>query len=177
MFVYKEYTYKQLPDVFRHSVETVGTIMLLVSCASALGKLLTIESIPQELASALASISDSPIIILLIINIFLLFVGMFMETYAAIILLTPVLLPTVTALGVDPLHFGLIMTVNLTIGLCTPPVGVNLFIASRIGDAPIEKMVKWLLPCLAVMFVVLMLLTYVEDLTLFLPRIILGYGV
>ena len=100
-----------------------------------------------------------------------------METYAAIILLTPVLLPTVTALGVDPLHFGLIMTVNLTIGLCTPPVGVNLFIASRIGDAPIEKMVKWLLPCLAVMFVVLMLLTYVEDLTLFLPRIILGYGV
>ena len=80
LFVYKEYTVKDLPNIFRHSVETVGTIMLLVSCASALGKLLTIESIPQQLASALSSISDSPVIILLIINIFLLFVGMFMET-------------------------------------------------------------------------------------------------
>ena len=176
LFVYREYKVGMLPDIFRHSVETVGTIMLLVSCASALGKLLTIEGVPQKLATALASVSDSPAVVLLIINIFLLFVGMFMETYAAIILLTPVLLPTVSALGVDPLHFGLIMTVNLTIGLCTPPVGVNLFIASRIGNAPIERMIKWLLPCLAVMLVVLMLLTYIPSLSLFLPKIILGYG-
>ena len=81
-----------------------------------------------------------------------------------------------TALGVDPMHFGLIMVVNLTIGLCTPPVGVNLFIASRIGDAPIEKMVKYLLPCLGVMIIVLLLITYIPNLTLFLPKLVLGYG-
>ncbi len=175
LFVYKEYKLKDIPNILRHAVETVGTIMLLVSCASALGKLLTIEQIPQQLASFFASVSTSPIIVLLIINIFLLFVGMFMETYAAIILLAPILLPTAMAVGVDPMHFGLIMVVNLTIGLCTPPVGVNLFIASRIGDAPIDRMIKYLLPCLAVMLVVLFLLTYIEPIALFLPELVLDY--
>ena len=170
LFVYKEYKVKDIPGIIKGTVETTGTVMLLVACASALGKLLTIEQIPTSLAQALVSISDNKVIILLIINIFLLFVGMFMETYAAIILLAPVLLPTVQAIGVDPLHFGLIMVVNLTIGLCTPPVGVNLFIAARIANAPMEKMFKWLLPCLAVLIVVLMLVTYIPQLVMFLPN-------
>lgn len=172
LFVYKEYKIKDIPSIVRKTVETTGTVMLLVATAAALGKLLTIEKIPTTLASALVSVSDNPIIILLIINIFLLFVGMFMETYAAIILLAPVLLPTVQAIGVDPLHFGLIMVVNLTIGLCTPPVGVNLFIAARIANAPMERMFKWLLPTLAVLIVVLMLITYIPGLVMFLPNMI-----
>lgn len=172
LFVYKEYKIKDIPSIIKGTVETTGTVMLLVSCASALGKLLTIEQIPTQLANALVSISDNKFVILLIINIFLLFVGMFMETYAAIILLAPVLLPTALAIGVDPLHFGLIMVVNLTIGLCTPPVGVNLFIAARIADAPMEKMFKWLLPCLGVLIIVLLLITYIPQLTMFLPNLI-----
>ncbi|MGF6376053.1 C4-dicarboxylate transporter DctM subunit [Clostridiales Family XIII bacterium PM5-7] len=173
LFVYKEYKIKDIPGIIKGTVETTGTVMLLVACASALGKLLTIESIPVQLAEALVSISSNKIIILLIINVFLLFVGMFMETYAAIILLAPVLLPTVQAIGVDPLHFGLIMVVNLTIGLCTPPVGVNLFVASRIGGAPMEKMFKWLLPCLAVLLVVLLLVTFIPAVSMFLPNLFL----
>lgn len=174
LFVYKEYKIKDIPGIIKGTVETTGTVMLLVATAAALGKLLTIEQIPTTLASALVSISDNKIIILLIINVFLLFVGMFMETYAAIILLAPILLPTVQAIGVDPLHFGLIMVVNLTIGLCTPPVGVNLFIASRIANAPMEKMFKWLLPCLGVLIVVLLLVTYIPQLTMFLPNMFGG---
>lgn len=174
LFVYKEYKIKDIPGIIKGTVETTGTVMLLVATAAALGKLLTIEQIPTTLASALVSISDNKIVILLIINVFLLFVGMFMETYAAIILLAPILLPTVQAIGVDPLHFGLIMVVNLTIGLCTPPVGVNLFIASRIANAPMEKMFKWLLPCLGVLIVVLLLVTYIPQLTMFLPNMFGG---
>lgn len=174
LFVYKEFKIKDIPKIIKHTVETTGTVMLLVACASALGKLLTIEQIPTNLANTLMGISSNKIIILLIINIFLLFVGMFMETYAAIILLAPVLLPTALAIGVDPLHFGLIMVVNLTIGLCTPPVGVNLFIATRIADAPMERMFKWLLPCLAVLILVLLLVTYIPQLTMFLPALIGG---
>ncbi len=172
LFVYKEYKIKDIPSIVKKTVETTGTVMLLVATAAALGKLLTIEKIPTTLATALVSVSDNPVIILLIINIFLLFVGMFMETYAAIILLAPVLLPTVQAIGVDPLHFGLIMVVNLTIGLCTPPVGVNLFIAARIANAPMEKMFKWLLPTLAVLIVVLMIITYIPGVVMFLPNLI-----
>ena len=170
LFVYKEYKIKDIPGIVKSTVATTGTVLLLVATAGALGKLLTIEKIPTALASMFVSISDSPVVILLIINIFLLFVGMFMETYAAIILLAPVLLPTVQAIDVDPLHFGLIMVVNLTIGLCTPPVGVNLFIAARIANAPMERMFKWLLPTLAVLLVVLMLITYVPSLVMFLPK-------
>lgn len=170
LFVYKEYKIKDIPSIFKRTAMTAGTVMLLVSCASALGRLLTIEKIPMQLAEGLLGISDNKFIVLLIINLFLLVVGMFMETYAAIIILAPVLLPTVLHLGVDPLHFGLIMVVNLTIGLCTPPVGVNLFIASRIGNCPIENMFKWLMPTLAVLIVVLLLVTYIPALTLFLPN-------
>lgn len=172
LFVHKEYKIKDIPSILKNTAMTSGTVMLLVSCASALGRLLTIEKIPMVLAQGLLGVSDNKFIVLLIINLFLLVVGMFMETYAAIIILAPVLLPTILSLGVDPLHFGLIMVVNLTIGLCTPPVGVNLFIAARIGDCPMEKMFKWLLLTLAVLLVILMLVTYIPALTMFLPNLL-----
>jgi C4-dicarboxylate transporter DctM subunit len=172
IFIYREYTLKELPKVFKKATLTSGTILLLVSCATALGRLLTVEQIPEQIAETLLGISNNPAILLLIINLFLLVVGMFMETYAAIIILAPVLLPAVTAVGVDPLHFGLIMVVNLTIGLCTPPVGVNLFIATRIGNCPIEDMFKWLVPLLGVLIFVLMLITYIPTLCTFLPNLL-----
>lgn len=172
MFIYKEYTVKDIPTILKKSVLTAGTIMLLVSCATALGRLLTLEMVPVKIAEALIGISDNKYIILLIINLFLLVVGMFMETYAAIIILAPVLLPTILRLGIDPLHFGLIMVVNLTIGLCTPPVGVNLFIAARIGEVSMERMFKWLVPCLSVMLIVLMLITYIPALVTTLPNLL-----
>ncbi len=172
IFIYKEYTFKDIPGIIKKSATTAGTVMLLVACASALGRLLSFERIPIELAEAIIGLSDNKIIILLIINLFLLAVGMFMETYAAIIILAPILLPTVVNVGVDPLHFGMIMVLNLTLGLCTPPVGVNLFIASRIGDCPLDKMFKWLLPTLAVLLVVLLLVTYIPALSMALPGLI-----
>ena len=172
IYVYKEYTFRELPKVFKKATLTSGTILLLVACATAMGRLLTVEQIPEQIAEGLLAITSNKYLLLLIINGFLLIVGMFMETYAAVIILAPVLLPAVEAVGVDPLHFGLIMTVNLTIGLCTPPVGVNLFIATRIGNCPIEDMFKWLMPLLGVMIVVLLLLTYIPPLTMFLPSLL-----
>lgn len=172
IYIYKEYTFRELPKVFKKATLTSGTILLLVACATALGRLLTVEQIPEQLAEGLLAITTNKFLLLLIINVFLLIVGMFMETYAAIIILAPVLLPAVEAVGVDPLHFGLIMTVNLTIGLCTPPVGVNLFIATRIGNCPIEDMFKWLLPLLGVLLAVLMLITYIPPLTMWLPSLL-----
>ena len=172
IFIYKEFKFRDIPKVFKKATLTSGTILLLVACATALGRLLTVEQIPEQLAETLLTFSDNKYVLLLLINIFLLIVGMFMETYAAIIILAPVLLPAIEEMGVDPLHFGLIMTVNLTIGLCTPPVGVNLFIATRIGNCPIENMFKWLVPLLLVLIVVLMLITYIPSLTMFLPQLI-----
>jgi C4-dicarboxylate transporter DctM subunit len=172
IFMYKEYTFSELPKVFRKATLTSGTILLLVACAMAMGRMLTVEQLPEHITETLLALTQNKYLLLLIVNIFLLIVGMFMETYAAIIILTPVLLPAMTAVGVDPLHFGLIMTVNLTIGLCTPPVGVNLFIATRIGNCPIEAMFKWLIPTLLVLIAVLMLITYIPPLVMFLPGLL-----
>jgi C4-dicarboxylate transporter DctM subunit len=174
MCVYKEYTLREIPKVFKKATLTSGTIMLLVACATALGRLLTVEQVPEMLAEGLLDITANKYVLLLVINVFLLLVGMFMETYAAIILLAPVLLPSIIGAGIDPLQFGLIMTVNLSIGLCTPPVGVNLFIATRIGRCPIERMFKWMAPTLGVLLFVQMLITYIPQLTLFLPGLLGG---
>ncbi len=172
IFIYKEFRIRDIPAIIKRTATTGGTVMLLVATATALGRLLTVEQIPNKIAEAIIGVSDNKIIILLVINVFLLMVGMFMETYAAIIILAPILLPTVVNVGVDPLHFGMIMVFNLTIGLCTPPVGVNLFIASRIGDCPLDRMIKGLLPMMGVLIIVLMLITYVSPISTFLPALL-----
>jgi C4-dicarboxylate transporter DctM subunit len=172
IFVYKEFKIKDIPAIIRRTATTGGTVMLLVATATALGRLLTVEQIPIKIAEMIIGVSDNKFIVLLVINLFLLLVGMFMETYAAIIILAPILLPTVLNLGVDPLHFGMIMVFNLTIGLCTPPVGVNLFIASRIGKCPLDRMIKPLIPMMGVLLLVLMLITYVPQISVFLPALL-----
>lgn len=173
-FVYKELTVKTLVEAFIKSTKTTATCMGLVAFASTFGRLLTLEQVPNNLANFIAGISSNRYIILLLINIFLIFVGMFMETIASIIILTPILLPVVTGLGVDPVMFGVMMTANLAIGFCTPPLGVNLFVASGISGLKVEEITKAILPYFAVMFIVLLLIFFVPAISLALPAVLNG---
>lgn len=166
VFIYKEITLSDLPKVFARSTLTSATILVLVVFAAAFGRLITFEQIPAEVANTLISLSDNPIVILLLINLLLLFVGMFMETISAIIILTPILLPVVIKIGVDPILFGVILTVNLAIGFCTPPLGVNIFVASQISNISIEKISRALIPFLYAMLVLLLVITFVPGISL-----------
>lgn len=170
-FVYKDLTLKDIPDVVISAALMTSTVLIIVGTATTFGRILTIEQIPTSLANTIISFSDSKIVILLLINLLLLFVGCFMETLAAIIILAPILLPVATKIGVDPVHFGIIMVVNLAIGFMTPPLGVNLFVTCGIGDISIEEISKSIIPWLLVMITALMLITFVPGLTLALPKL------
>lgn len=145
--------------------------LVMVVMASSFGRLLTLQRVPVELANFIISISENAFVILLLINIMLLIAGMFMETIALIIILTPILLPIVTQVGVDPIHFGVIMTVNLAIGFCTPPLGANLFIATGVAEVRLEDLIKKVIPFIAIMIVMLMMVTYIPGLSLWLPSL------
>jgi TRAP-type C4-dicarboxylate transport system permease large subunit len=131
---------------------------------------------PEMLAKSIMSLTTNPVFVLLLINLFLLFMGMIMEVGANVIILAPILAPLAVSLGVDPLHFAIIMIVNLNIGLATPPLGVCLFVAAPIAKVSLEDVSKAILPFLLVEITVLLLLTYMPSLTLLLPRILMGYG-
>lgn len=171
IFVYRDITVKDLPAILAGTAKTSGTILVLVIMATAFGRLITLARIPTELAATITSLSDNPIMILLLINLLLLVIGMFMETISSIIIMTPILLPVANALGVDPIVFGVILTVNLAIGFCTPPLGVNLFVASSISKVSIEQLSHAILPFFVGMIVLLMLITYVPAISLFLPSL------
>lgn len=171
LFVYRDIKLSDLPNILAQSALTSGTILILVVMAAAFGRLATLAQIPAQLADLITSLSDNPILILLLINLLLLVVGMFMETISSIIIMTPILLPVATALGVDPLVFGVILTVNLAIGFCTPPLGVNLFVASGISGISVERLSVTILPFFLGMLVLLMLVTYVPALSLALPSL------
>jgi len=148
--------------------------MLLVGASMAMSWVISYENIPQNVSAALIEISNNRIIILLIINIMLLLVGTFMDMTPAVLIFTPIFLPVVIQLGVDPIHFGIIMVLNLCIGLCTPPVGSVLFIGCGIAGTSIAKVVKPLMPLFIAMLVSLLLITFIPQISLFLPRL-LGY--
>ncbi len=171
LFVYRDIRLSQLPDILAQSALTSGTILILVIMATAFGRVVTLAQIPTQLAEAITSFSSNPILILLLINLLLLVIGMFMETISSIIIMTPILLPVATALGVDPIVFGVILTVNLAIGFCTPPLGVNLFVASGISGVSIERLSLAILPFFVGMLVLLLLVTYVPALSLALPSL------
>lgn len=171
IFVYRDITFTDLPSILAGSAKTSGTILVLVIMATAFGRLITLARIPTELAALITSLSENPIMILLLINLLLLVIGMFMETISSIIIMTPILLPVATALGVDPIVFGVILTVNLAIGFCTPPLGVNLFVASGISKVSIEQLSKAILPFFVGMLALLMLITYVPAISLALPSL------
>lgn len=169
-FVYKQLKLKDIPVILERTAVTSAAIMIIVAMANILGWTMALDQIPQMIADALLNITNNPYILLLLINIFLIFVGMVMETFAAIIILVPVLLPVVTTLGIDPLHFGMIMCVNLTIGLLTPPVGVALFTTSSIAKVSLNKLVGPIWRWVGIALVVLMVITYVPDLVTWLPK-------
>lgn len=172
LFIYKNLKFKDLPKLLLDSMISTASIMILVGFANLFGWIMVSEQIPQKVADVILSISDNPIIVILLINLLLLFVGTFMETIAALVILFPVLLPVATQVGMDPVHFGVMMVLNLIIGLSTPPVGVCLFVASSIGKVSIGKTSKALLPFLGVSLVVLLLVAFIPEITLFLPSII-----
>ena len=161
IFVHKEMQFRDLWDVLRRSALTSGSVLIIVGLATVFGNLLTLEGVPMAVANFIVSLSDNKYVIMLLINIFLLFVGCVMESLAAIIILTPILLPVVKAVGVDPLHFGIILAVNLVIGMVTPPVGVNLFVASSVSKLRVEVIAKNAVPFIGTLLVALMVVTYI----------------
>lgn len=171
IFVYRDMSLSDLPAIFAGSALTSGTILILVIMATAFGRLITLEQVPADLAAWLTGVSDNPIVVLLLVNLVLLLIGMFMETISSIIIMTPILLPVAQALGIDPILFGVIMTVNLAIGFCTPPLGVNLFVASSISGVSVERLSRAILPFFAGMIFLLLVITYVPAISLTLPAL------
>lgn len=167
---YREVKVKELPSILIKSVETTAIVMLLIGTSSAMSWILSYENIPQAISTALITLSDNPILILLIINLVLLVVGIFMDMTPAVLIFTPIFLPVVTELGMSPLHFGIMMVLNLCIGLCTPPVGSVLFVGCGIAKTTIAQMVRPLLPMYFAMFVVLLMVTYMPWVSESLPR-------
>lgn len=167
-FVYKDLTFKKMYENLADAGVTSSIIILLIVMASIFGRLITLEGVAETVAHFVLTISENKIIILLLLNILLLLVGLVMEALAAIVILTPILLPIAVELGVDPIHFGLIMVFNLAIGFITPPVGVNLFVAAGIAKLEIEQVVKGIVPLLITMLVLLGLITYIPMISLWL---------
>ena len=172
LFVHKELNFKQMLEVTKRSCETTATILVVIGCATGFSKVLTLGRIPTTVATLLTTMTDSKVLILLLINLLLLLVGCFMETVCAIMILAPILFPVVTALGVDPIHFGIIMVTNLAIGFITPPLGVNLFVASRVGETTLDVVIRGIVPFLVLMIATLMLITYVPAISMFLPNLL-----
>lgn len=171
IFVYKDLKLKDVYECLVQSGITMSIIIILIAMATVFGRLITIERVAEAVAAFVLSISTSKIIILLLVNLFLLAVGTVLEALAAIVILTPILLPMMVAIGVDPIHFGVIMVVNLAIGFITPPVGVNLFVASGISKLRIEEIVPQIGLFLSIMIAILLLITFVPQISLWLPSL------
>jgi tripartite ATP-independent transporter DctM subunit len=172
-FIYKEINISDLPNILLNSVRTTSIVLLLVAASIGLSWIMSFENIPQNVSSGLLSISDNPIVILLIINLILLFVGVFMDMTPAVLIFTPIFLPIVAnQLGLDPIHFGIIMVLNLSVGLCTPPVGSVLFIGCSVSGVPIAKVIRPLLPMFIAMIITLLLVTYIPALSMWLPNLL-----
>lgn len=164
--VYREFGLKDIPEILVRSARTTSVIMIIIAAASLLGWILTREQIPQAVASSVLSLSANPLVYLLLVNILLLIVGMFFESSAALVILTPILLPVATSLGIDPIHFGIIMIVNLAVGMVTPPLGVNLFITCNIAGIGIETITRALIPFFLILVLDILVITYVPGIAL-----------
>ena len=174
LFAYKELTLKDLPGVFLQAARLTGMVMLILGMASAFSFVLAFERIPHELAALIVQYAHHWIIYVIFVNIVFFLLGMIMDALPALIILMPILVPAGVALGMEPIHIGIFVAANVTISLFTPPVGVCLFVACGLSKLPIEAVIKPLLPFLAVLLVTLMTISYVPEITLFIPRL-LGY--
>jgi tripartite ATP-independent transporter DctM subunit len=172
---YREVTLKQLPSIILESVVTTSIVLLLIGASMGMSWAMANADIPYMISDALMNVSENPMVVILIINLILLIVGVFMDMTPALLIFTPIFLPIAMDLGMDPVHFGIMMTFNLCIGICTPPVGSALFIGCSVGKVKIDKVIKPLLPFYAVLVLALMLVTYVPEISLALPHAFLGY--
>ncbi len=172
IFVYKNMTLQKLKNVLVSSSKTLAMIMAIIATSSSFGVLLAYLKVPTLVANFFLSISNNPVIIMFMINVVLILLGMVMDMGVLILLLTPILLPVATSVGIDPIHFGIIMVLNLGIGLCTPPVGTSLFIGCAIAELPIEKSIRAFIPFYAAMIISLIIIMAVPQLSLWLPSII-----
>jgi tripartite ATP-independent transporter DctM subunit len=170
-FFYKELKIKDFPKIMINTAVTTATITLLIAMANLFGWIITFERIPQSIASWMVSITENPLIFLLIVNIFLLLAGMVLDGIAALIILVPIFTPLLAQFGIDPIHFGVIICINLTIGLLTPPVGAGLYIASSLGQVKLEVLTKAIWPFLIAAFLALALITYWPSMVLWLPSV------
>ena len=168
--VYREIDLADIASICLKAAQTTAVVMFLIAASIAMSWILAYQNIPTMVAEALVGVSDNPIVILLLINIVLLLVGIFMDMTPAVLIFTPILLPVAIELGMSPLHFGIMMVLNLCIGLCTPPVGTILFVGCALAKTTINRMVRPMIPMYAAMFVVLMLITYIPELSEGLPR-------
>jgi len=169
--IYREIRVADLPAILRESAVTTAVVMLLIGTSMGMSWILAYEKIPQTVSAAMIGISENPVVILLVINLILLFVGCFMDMTPAVLIFTPIFLPVVAKIGITPLHFGIIMTYNLCIGLCTPPVGSVLFVGCGVAGIPISRVVRPLMLMFAAQVAGLMIVTYVPKLSLWLPRL------
>ena len=170
-FVYREYKFRDVPKLIHRTIKTVTMVMVLIAFAAAFGSVMMLVDLPQQISAALLTLSDNKYIILLIINVMLLLLGCLMDMAPLILILTPILLPVVVQLGINPVHFGIIMMTNLGIGLITPPVGSVLFVASAVSGVKIEQVVKSMLPFYLALFAVLVAITYIPIISLWLPSV------
>ncbi len=168
---YREINLKNLPGIALEASATTAIVMLLIGASMSMSWVLSYEHIPQEISEGLLGLTENKVVILLIINLILLAVGIFMDMTPAVLIFTPIFLPVVTRLGIDPVHFGVIMILNLCIGLCTPPVGSVLFVGVGIAKTRIEKVIRPLVPLFVAMIIALFLVTYIPELSLWLPSL------
>ncbi len=170
-FIYREIKVSELPRILLDTSVTTGIVMLLIATSIGMSWILAYENIPQNVSAALVALTESKIVILLIINLLLLFVGTFMDMTPAVLIFTPIFLPVVTNLGVNPIHFGIMMVLNLCVGVCTPPVGSVLFVGCGVANVTIVQVIRPLLPMFLAMIVVLLLVTFIPALSLWLPSV------
>ena len=171
VFIYRELTPKQLFNTIASACSTNGTTMAIIGAATAFTRILTIEQIPAMITQAILNISSNPIIVLILINILLLIVGCFMDTTPAMMVLSPILLPVALSLGLSAIHFGIIMVVNLAIGFITPPLGINLFVAARVGNTSLETVCRGIIIFIIVMLFCLLCITYIPAISETLPKL------
>lgn len=173
MFIYRDYKWKDLPRLVHRTLRTVAMVMTLIACASAVGYVMALTQMPAKITAFFLTISDNKYVILFLVNILLLVLGCLCDMAPSILIVTPILLPVMINFGVDPVHFGMIMMLNLGIGLCHPPVGAILFVGCAVGKVSIEQVMRTIWPFYGVMFAVLMLVTYIPWLSLWLPSVVI----
>jgi tripartite ATP-independent transporter DctM subunit len=172
MFVYRDIRWRDWPGLIHRTLKTVAMVMTLIACASAFGYVMALMQLPAKITAFFLTLSHDPHVILLFINVLLLVLGCLMDMAPLILICTPIMLPVVTTLGVDPVHFGMIMLLNLGIGLLTPPVGAVLFVGCAVGKVKLEEVMRGIWPFYGVMFAVLMLVTFIPALSLWLPALV-----